>query len=164
MTSEDVTKLAGSLSGMAAQCERMAEQAGFVNDGYIRVRDPVWLIDKLREAAAALTTLSATIEELRTERNALRKALIETGRLAGGGLADNVSSEFLAHVPAQVNGKLTELREALGREREECAKVASNYAFDNSLAPLHSNQAVAWNVSQNIAAAIRSRTTGDVDG
>ncbi len=49
-------------------------------------------------------------EALRAERDVLRTALIACGRAAGGAMSDDVSSEFLAHVPEEVRLAMARLR------------------------------------------------------
>lgn len=51
-------------------------------------------------------------ERAEAERDALRVALIQAGRHAGVVLADNVSSDFLRHVPDEVAGRIAALRRA----------------------------------------------------
>jgi hypothetical protein len=53
-------------------------------------------------AATTLTTLSAKCAEQAAEIERLRGALIQAGRNAGAGLADDVSTDFLMHVPEEV--------------------------------------------------------------
>lgn len=53
----DYAELVDSLSGFAKQLRRMVEQAAFVQDGHVRVRDPDYLIGRLEAGAQAITAL-----------------------------------------------------------------------------------------------------------
>lgn len=70
--------------------------------------------DELREAAADLARLQA-------ENEALRRALITTGRNLGAGLADTVSSDFLTLLPeeARLFAAAREAAEAKAARMEE---------------------------------------------
>jgi hypothetical protein len=48
-------ELVTALTSFATQLGRMVEQAAFVKDGCVRVRDPHYLIEKLQAAAVALS-------------------------------------------------------------------------------------------------------------
>lgn len=58
-------ELVASITGIASQLERMASGSAFVQDGFVRVLDPPYLIDKLRATAEAITTLERELEEAR---------------------------------------------------------------------------------------------------
>ena len=58
-------ELVAAITGIAAQLERMASGSAFVQDGFVRVLDPPYLIDKLRDTADAITTLERELEEVR---------------------------------------------------------------------------------------------------
>jgi len=51
------------------------------------------------------------VAELRAEVERLRKALIESGRNGGALLADDVSTDFLMHVPEQIRLRIAALSE-----------------------------------------------------
>lgn len=60
--------------------------------------------------------------------NALRLALIASGRSAGAMLSDQVSNEFLGFVPEQVAGTLQALREEVERLKEEWRDSESRFS------------------------------------
>lgn len=68
----DEMGLATELTKIATQLEAMADGASFVADGHVRVRDPAYLIEKLKASAAA-------IERLVAENRALTEALTPSG-------------------------------------------------------------------------------------
>jgi hypothetical protein len=57
--------------------------------------------------------LDAALEAALSERDALRRALIDTGRIIGAGLSEDVSSEFLALIPEEARWRVTALEKAL---------------------------------------------------
>lgn len=95
-------------------------------------------------SAAIIETQAARIEELEQELDGLRKALIETGNAVGGGLADGVSSEFLAHVPEQARGYVAGLT--------RCVEAARPFLPGNAGYDAHAEHRLA-----EAFAAIRSR-------
>jgi hypothetical protein len=74
------TEVKDVLSGIAMQLERMTAQSSFVNDGFVRVIDPVYLIDKIREAASLLESLSSQADVL--ERDVTKFQAIAEDKLA----------------------------------------------------------------------------------
>jgi hypothetical protein len=75
---------------------------------------------------------AANHEQLKLERDALRKALIETGRNVGAYLADNVSTEFLMHVPEEAKAALKKAegvsKDGIGEHTYTKLKVALGFA------------------------------------
>lgn len=116
-------------------------------------------------AILALPTVTGAEAEL-VER--LRGALIEAGNNAGGAIGDQVSNEFLMHVPAEVSGRvrsLTARAEAAERNLadalkalEPCTKVdlltAEEFLQDDDMVVM------SWG-SIRTARATHQRITGE---
>jgi hypothetical protein len=64
--------------------------------------------------------------DIEAERDRLREALIECGRAAGAFLADNVSTEFLMLVPAEVHARIGQLADACAPDDGPALKETPN--------------------------------------
>lgn len=65
--------------------------------------------DSLTDTVVSAIMTTGGVEALVAERDGLRAALIQSGRSAGAGLSDDVSSDFLSHVPDEVALKVERL-------------------------------------------------------
>lgn len=72
-------------------------------------------IERLRERVALETGNTGHVlkvaDEYEEEIGRLRAALIECGRAAGAPMTDDVSTDFLMHVPAEVRAVMSDKRE-----------------------------------------------------
>lgn len=82
------------------------------------------IVDRLNRLSDALIGLNLDMKlppnsidprEAADEIKRLRAALIECGRAAGAHLADDVSTDFLMHVPGEVRAKLSANRDEDGK-------------------------------------------------
>jgi hypothetical protein len=60
--SDNIAELAGKLDEVRAQLLRATDGAAFVQDGFVRVTDPIYLLECLTEAAQALTRIAGALE------------------------------------------------------------------------------------------------------
>lgn len=75
--------LAGSLTGLATQLRRMIDGAAFVKDGYVRVRDPDYLITRFEHAAKAIPSLLSDLEAAEAKLDAVTRERDEWRTVAG---------------------------------------------------------------------------------